>query len=184
MSKTDRDRAYRHKHREEIARRKAEYQRSHKEQLREYHRAYYARKGHIYHREYDKQRRDQKREYDQQYRKANYERIRERQRRWERDNQQHVRLYKRAAAMKRYSVVYNAEGYYTDDDIQRQYGHQHGKCYYCGERVGKKYHVDHVVPVSRGGTNWPDNLVIACGHCNCTKNDRMPHEWPEGGRLL
>lgn len=44
--------------------------------------------------------------------------------------------------------------------------------------------VDHVVPLVKGGSNGPDNLVIACSTCNLRKNDKLPHEWPEGGRLL
>lgn len=77
-----------------------------------------------------------------------------------------------------------AEGVHTTADIQAQYARQHGKCYYCGEKVGDDYHVDHIVPLSRGGTNWPDNLVIACPSCNISKNAKLPHEWPQGGRLL
>jgi 5-methylcytosine-specific restriction endonuclease McrA len=41
-----------------------------------------------------------------------------------------------------------------------------------------------VVPLSRGGSNGPENIVIACPTCNLAKKDKMPHEWPEGGRLL
>lgn len=32
--------------------------------------------------------------------------------------------------------------------------------------------LDHVVPVSDGGKNAPDNLVTACRHCNCTRQDQ------------
>lgn len=77
-----------------------------------------------------------------------------------------------------------AEGHYTAADVERLYKAQKGKCYYCGVKVGKTYHVDHVIPLSRGGSNWPENLVIACPPCNTSKNDRLPHEWAKGGRLL
>ena len=76
-----------------------------------------------------------------------------------------------------------SEGKHDQRDIQAQLKRQHGKCYYCGELVDK-YHVDHVIPLSRGGGNGPDNLVISCPKCNMSKNDKMPHEWPQGGRLL
>jgi 5-methylcytosine-specific restriction endonuclease McrA len=78
----------------------------------------------------------------------------------------------------------NAEGSHTHDDIQKQYEYQKGKCYYCQVRVGDKFHVDHVIPLSRGGSNGPENIVIACPHCNLSKHARMPHEWIQGGRLL
>ena len=77
-----------------------------------------------------------------------------------------------------------AEGTHTASDIKDQYTRQKGKCFWCGGRVGKQYHVDHVVPLSRGGGDGPDNLVIACAACNLQKGDKLPHEWAKGGRLL
>lgn len=75
-------------------------------------------------------------------------------------------------------------GKHTPQDVQKQYVNQKGKCYYCKKKVGKVYHVDHVIPLIRGGSNGPENIVIACPTCNLRKNDKMPHEWAEGGRLL
>ena len=77
-----------------------------------------------------------------------------------------------------------AEGTHTAADIKAQYARQRGKCFWCGVKVGKAYHVDHVVPLSRGGSNWPENLVIACATCNMQKGAKLPHEWAKGGRLL
>jgi 5-methylcytosine-specific restriction endonuclease McrA len=70
-----------------------------------------------------------------------------------------------------------ARGSHTADDIEAIYASQKGRCYWCQERVGKDYHVDHRIPMSRGGTNNPDNIVIACPHCNQSKKDKLPHEW-------
>jgi 5-methylcytosine-specific restriction endonuclease McrA len=50
--------------------------------------------------------------------------------------------------------------------------------------VGDTYHVDHVVPLVRGGSDDPSNLVIACVPCNLSKGDKLPHEWKRSGRLL
>src|SRR5260221_8387159 len=76
-----------------------------------------------------------------------------------------------------------ATGTYTAQDVQAQYKRQKGKCYWCGKKLGK-YDVDHIVPLSRGGSNQPDNLVIACPTCNQKRNNKLPHEFYEGGRLL
>lgn len=41
-------------------------------------------------------------------------------------------------------------------------------CRSCGVS-GVPYHVDHVEPISRGGTNAPENLQILCAPCNLAK---------------
>lgn len=45
-------------------------------------------------------------------------------------------------------------------------------CRYCGfqsERDPSRFQLDHVHPVSRGGTNDVENLVVACERCNRMK---------------
>lgn len=49
-------------------------------------------------------------------------------------------------------------------------------CAYCGDREGP-HQVDHIVPLSRGGTSVPDNLCVACGPCNASKCDKLLSEW-------
>ena len=46
-------------------------------------------------------------------------------------------------------------------------------CTYCGVRNlrGRRLHLDHVIPVSKGGVNTVGNLVVACSACNSRKND-------------
>lgn len=68
-------------------------------------------------------------------------------------------------------------------DEQAQLKRQRGKCYYCGCKL-EKYHIEHVVPLSRGGSDRPENKVLSCPECNYRKKDKLPHEWIEGGRLL
>jgi len=41
-----------------------------------------------------------------------------------------------------------------------------GKCFYC---KGKATQTDHIIPISRGGTDEPTNLVPACRPCNSKK---------------
>lgn len=49
-----------------------------------------------------------------------------------------------------------------------QYGH---RCLCCGEQ--KKLTVDHVIPVSKGGTNDISNLQPLCQSCNTRKRDKI-----------
>lgn len=53
-------------------------------------------------------------------------------------------------------------------------------CCYC-KKTFPHYHVDHVIPRSRGGPDKLDNLVLACPPCNMAKGARTPEEW--GGPL-
>lgn len=55
------------------------------------------------------------------------------------------------------------------------YCQQNGSCAYCGEYLNGKYHIDHKVPVSRGGTNDLENLQFTCARCNIVKQ-AMTHE--------
>jgi len=51
-----------------------------------------------------------------------------------------------------------------------------GLCEYCHTSERWQYvsfTVDHVVPLSKGGTNNPGNLALSCFHCNRRKADRM-----------
>lgn len=47
----------------------------------------------------------------------------------------------------------------------------HGRCHYCEKPLHpfNDFQVDHVVAVSQGGTNDPDNLVASCRACNSQK---------------
>ena len=48
-------------------------------------------------------------------------------------------------------------------------------CRYCGAS-GVALECDHVIPVSKGGSNEKSNLVTSCRTCNRTKADKTPEE--------
>jgi len=51
------------------------------------------------------------------------------------------------------------------------------RCQYCGTKgTAFDLTVDHILPVSRGGTTSPENLVAACYACNQRKGSRTPEE--------
>ena len=61
------------------------------------------------------------------------------------------------------------------------------KCHYCGAELGfqiwyssnsgvQALSVDHLFPVSKGGTDELSNFVLACHTCNSTKQNRT-YEW-------
>lgn len=57
-------------------------------------------------------------------------------------------------------------------DILRRDGH---RCRMCGASpgTGATLHVDHIIPVSRGGTTVPENLQTLCQTCNLGKSNRF-----------
>ncbi len=57
-----------------------------------------------------------------------------------------------------------------------------GVCAYCGK--SREIHLEHVVPVSRGGDTSQWNVVPGCLVCNLRKGTKDPADWlSETGRL-
>lgn len=57
-------------------------------------------------------------------------------------------------------------------DILRRDGF---RCQICGASAkdGVKLHVDHIIPVSKGGETIPSNLRTLCDRCNLGKSDKI-----------
>lgn len=85
---------------------------------------------------------------------------------------------------------------FTDYQRKTVYANSNGKCAICGKPVKfKKATIDHIQPLSAGGTNDFKNLQIACHSCNGMKsylimNDflmKLPriaaHNWIQIARL-
>lgn len=107
---------------------------------------------------FNERRPDRRREIARQYNKRNPEKMRQ-------------------IRHKRWAIEHSAEGHFTAADITQLYEEQCGRCAYCGITLHGEYHVDHIIPLSRNGTNWPDNLALACQLCNLSKNNHLLHEW-------
>jgi 5-methylcytosine-specific restriction endonuclease McrA len=65
----------------------------------------------------------------------------------------------------------------TPRDLSRLINRFHGCCAYCGIRPDTTLHIDHVVPLARGGSNDLGNLLPACADCNLSKNQMLLTEW-------
>lgn len=53
----------------------------------------------------------------------------------------------------------------------------HGLCYLCGDPVDfDDFHIEHVVPISRGGADKRENLNIAHRECNYRKGTKLLSE--------
>lgn len=98
---------------------------------------------------------------------------------WRNANRERVRMSQRKyKALKAATPADVALSLNQWTDILSYYGH---RCAYCLSKGSLS--MDHVQPLSRGGTHTADNTVPACISCNASKNDRTPLEWlMAGGR--
>lgn len=72
----------------------------------------------------------------------------------------------------------NSEGRYTSQYIDKLLSKQNNRCIGCRISFNLiKYTVDHIKPLSRGGSNWPDNIQLLCGPCNDSKGVKFMCEW-------
>lgn len=175
---------------------KREYRQQNRERFREYQRRYkqsnherIAERDRERHREYYQQNRDRiaekKREYYQQnrdriterkreYYQQNRERASERTRKWQQANPHKV-----SAKSSRRRV--RKRGTLTEWDLKlsAQWRKVVGEmpCYYCGTTDAEKYHIDHRIPVAKGGDDSWINLVRACEPCNLSKNAKTDAEF-------
>ena len=54
---------------------------------------------------------------------------------------------------------------------------QNGKCAYCRTTSPEQWHMDHVIPISKGGPDTADNVVAACASCNTSKQNQDVDKW-------
>jgi 5-methylcytosine-specific restriction endonuclease McrA len=100
-----------------------------------------------------------KRIYDIQYRQANKQRIAVRRR---------LNDHKR-----RIREIEN-RGVVSKDIGVRLLKAQRGKCAICLKAIKRKYELDHIVPISRGGRHDDLNLQLLCPFCNRSKGAKDP----------
>lgn len=83
---------------------------------------------------------------------------------------------KKARKHRRRARIKNASGYSTKEQIQARFDYHGNKCYYCGD-TSCELQIEHRIPLSRGGSNWPANIVPACRFCNSKKFTKKEHEF-------
>lgn len=98
---------------------------------------------------------------------ANREAIRAKHRAWAASPEGRLSLAARNCA--RRARVQAAAGQAAAQQIADRIAFYGGRCWMCGDPATT---VDHVIPLFRGGTNWPANLRPACKACNSRKGHR------------
>ena len=163
-----RDKAYRDDHREEIAIRNAAYKETHTEELSTYHADYRA------------GRREESIAYQKTYREENKDVLTAKRKIYHDSHRSEdlARSAKRralkAGALVGATIAQKAE---IKAIYKRAKEDPKVRCYLCGDliKMGERQ-VDHIMPLSKGGTHRPSNLAVACASCNLKKHDKLPEE--------
>lgn len=120
-------------------------------------------------------------EYQRNYRDQNREKINENARKYHNLNPERTRVHRRNRRARKKA----ADGFHSLADIKRIFFLQRGKCAFCKVSIKKGYHVDHVIALALGGSNWPKNLQLLCEPCNLSKHSKPMEEWARSkGALL
>lgn len=137
-------------------------------------------KSHIqeYNRAYHQRRRSELVARMAKRRDADRASYREYHQRWRSNHGESVRV----THHKRRVHIGNSDKHFTKEDVKLQYRSQKGLCWWCGQKLGKKWDVDHRIPLDKGGSNSAGNIVIAHPRCNQSKGSKFSWEW--NGRLL
>lgn len=90
-------------------------------------------------------------------------------------------VYKKAR-IKRKALIRNA----TTGNVDLSKIISNKRCYWCNSKIlDDKYHIDHYMPISKGGIHNNDNLVLSCPKCNLIKGAKDPFIFANSiGRLL
>jgi 5-methylcytosine-specific restriction endonuclease McrA len=89
---------------------------------------------------------------------------------WRRRNPEKVREFSHA----RRARLAGQGGRYTKEDLERIGRAQRGKCAICRRSLGEQFHRDHIMPISRGGSNAASNIQLTCDPCNRAKHAKDP----------
>jgi len=77
-----------------------------------------------------------------------------------------------------------AGGTHTVAQLDQLLFAQRHKCALCKCCIKASRHVDHIMPIARGGSNAIENLQWLCPRCNLSKNDKLPHEFAQTRGML
>lgn len=142
----------------------------------------------VYMKGYQETNADARREYTQRRMRENGDRVRELDRlRYERDKEKRVALASEQVKIRRARLA----GVITDPAVNVPALREiHGDaCCYCGVEMSfirrprgsglapNRATLEHILPISRGGSHTFENTALACHRCNVSKNDKTPEEW-------
>lgn len=111
-------------------------------------------------------------EQAKEYRQKNSERIRENARKYLQENKEAARQRERRyRARKQQATIENV----TEKGWMIIVQAYQSRCAYCGKQCDPPT-MDHIIPISKGGSHSYGNIIPACLSCNCRKSTRTPEQ--------
>jgi 5-methylcytosine-specific restriction endonuclease McrA len=188
------------KNRDTILPKQKAYQKDHKEERAEYALKWYdankdkvaatGQKNKVKRAIYDKARNATNKEwrtkYNHEYYAKNVDKILKHCRKYYQDNIDERHIYNhqhwlnnpavfREGAIRHRALKYNAEGTFTMVEFEAKCLLYGNTCVYCGNV--EPLTADHVIPLSKGGSNNIDNILPVCKSCNSSKKDKTFEEF-------
>lgn len=117
--------------------------------------------------------------YDRQYRAMNADKLETMKCVWRAENADLVRAMKNTNKAMRRSRIKEGDSSRT---VRDWLALQARVCRWCGVDCSETFHIDHQIPLARGGLHVVANLCIACPTCNVRKHVMLPSEFLERHR--
>lgn len=138
-------------------------------------------------------------EAQKKYYYNNCEKEKERAKKWKMDNPEKEMLIKKRYYEKNYDRVRAYQKEYKQNNLDKSRGYSHryrankknngvflilekeiinilsSPCFICGSK--ENIHIDHIIPISRGGRHSIGNLQPLCKKCNFSKGSKLFYEW-------
>lgn len=114
-----------------------------------------------------------------EWRKLNPERVKSGVKSWTLRNKDKVRVMSK----NRKARVRNAEGNFTESEWLSLLDRYDYRCLWCGT-TSDKLTADHVIPITKGGSNYIENIQPLCASCNSKKHTKTIDFRPFGSAIL
>ena len=164
---------YYYKNIERIEKRNKEYNKNHRLERKQY-RDKHKEEFKIYNKKYYREHKERIDFLSKEHRKKHKEQYKLWQKQWTERN----RTYKNFLNLRRRIIKLNTEGSHTFDEWDKLKAQYNYICPCCGEKEPfkgkfKSLTEDHIIPLSKGGSDYIENIQPLCMHCNIKKHTKV-----------